>query len=63
MNLYACDPSAVKEESEGWSKVQESNRLLEELLESVALKLVSSKNNNNKPYSKYEDSSSVDHWM
>ena len=40
MNLYACDPSAVKEESEGWSKVQESNRFLEDLLESVTLKLV-----------------------
>jgi hypothetical protein len=43
MIMYASDPSTVQE-SEGWSEIQESNRLLEELLGYVSLKLVSSKN-------------------
>jgi speckle-type POZ protein len=44
MNLYASDPIAVRE-SEGWTEIIESNRLLDELLESVSHKLVSYKNN------------------
>jgi hypothetical protein len=44
MNLYASDPIAVRE-SEGWTEIKESNRLLDELLESVSHKLVSYKNN------------------
>ena len=40
MNLYASNPKAVMKSEEAWSKVKESNRLLEELL----LELVSRKN-------------------
>ena len=43
MNMYASDQIAVQE-SEGWSRVEESQRLIMELLKSVGLKLTSSKN-------------------
>jgi hypothetical protein len=43
MNMYAFDPIAVQE-SEGWSSVEESQRLIMEILKSVSLKLTQSKN-------------------
>ena len=43
MNMYASDPIAVQE-SEGWPRVEESQRLTMEILKSVSLKLTQSKN-------------------
>ncbi|OEU08638.1 hypothetical protein FRACYDRAFT_249532 [Fragilariopsis cylindrus CCMP1102] len=49
MNMYASDP-IILQESESWSEINESNRLLEELLKFVSLKLVSSKNGETTAY-------------
>jgi hypothetical protein len=43
INMYASDPVTVQE-SEGWSRVEESHRLVTKLLKSVSLKLALSKN-------------------
>jgi len=50
INMYASDPITVQE-SEGWSRVEESPRLVMELLKSVSLKLMSSKSGETTPTS------------
>ena len=58
MNLYASNPSAVKENFKGWSRVEESKRLLKELLEWVTFKFISS---NNSTADKTAQNTDIDH--